>query len=47
MKLGIASWSLPWAIGVQGYPWPKQPLDCIDLLDKAVDANVSVVPDRR
>ena len=43
MKLGIASWSLPWAIGVQGYPWPKQPLDCIGLLDKAVDANVSVV----
>jgi 3-oxoisoapionate decarboxylase len=42
-KLGIASWTLPWAIGVQGYPWPQQPLGCIGLLDKAVEAGVSVV----
>ena len=42
-SLGIASWSVPWAIGVQGYPWPQRPLDCIGLLDKAVDANVAVV----
>jgi sugar phosphate isomerase/epimerase len=42
-SLGIASWSVPWAIGVQGYPWPQRPLDCIGLLDKAVEANVAVV----
>jgi sugar phosphate isomerase/epimerase len=42
-KLGIASWSVPWAIGVQGYPWPQRPLSCIGLLDKAVEGNVSVV----
>ena len=42
-KLGIASWSLPWAIGVQGYPRPERPLGCVGLLEKAVEANVAVV----
>src|SRR5271156_1365010 len=42
-KLGIASWTLPWAIGVQGYPSPPRPLGCIGLLEKAVEAKVSVV----
>jgi sugar phosphate isomerase/epimerase len=42
-KLGIASWSLPWAIGVQGYPSPQRPLGCIGLLEKAAEAKVSVV----
>jgi len=42
-KLGIGSWSLPWSIGMQGYPWPPQPLSVTDLLEKAVEANVSVV----
>jgi sugar phosphate isomerase/epimerase len=42
-KLGIASWTLPWAIGVHGYPSPQQPLGCIGLLEKAVEAEVSVV----
>ncbi len=42
-KLGIASWTLPWAIGVPGYPLPPQPLSCLGLLEKAVEANVSVV----
>ena len=42
-KLGIASWSLPWAIGVQGYPAPQRPLGCIGLLEKAAEAKVSVV----
>ena len=23
MKLGIASWSVPWSIGVKGYPQPE------------------------
>jgi 3-oxoisoapionate decarboxylase len=34
---------LPWAIGVKGYPSPERPLGCIGLLDKAVEANASVV----
>ena len=42
-KLGIASWTLPWAIGVHGYPSPQRPLGCIGLLEKAVEARVSVV----
>ena len=42
-KLGIASWTLPWAIGVHGYPSPQRPLGCIGLLEKAVEAKVSVV----
>ena len=42
-KLGIASWTLPWSIGVQGYPAPQRPLGCIGLLEKAVEAKVSVV----
>jgi sugar phosphate isomerase/epimerase len=43
MELGISSWSLPWSIGVQGYPWPPRRLDAIDLLEKAVEAKVDVV----
>jgi sugar phosphate isomerase/epimerase len=43
MELGISSWSLPWSIGVQGYPRPTKPLNVIGLLDKAVEAEVSVV----
>jgi sugar phosphate isomerase/epimerase len=43
MELGISSWSLPWSIGVQGYPRPPRPLDVIGLLEKAVEANAAVV----
>ena len=42
-NLGIGSWSLPWSIGLQGYPRPRQPLGGIGLLEKAVEANVAVV----
>jgi len=43
MQLGIASWSVPWSIGVPEYPRPRRPLDAIGLLEKAVEANVAVV----
>jgi 3-oxoisoapionate decarboxylase len=43
MKLGISSWSVPWSIGVRGYPQPARPIDAIALLDKAVQHDVSVV----
>ena len=42
MKLGISSWSFPWAIGVPGYP-PEQPLTAFGLLDRAADLGVHVV----
>ena len=43
MELGISSWTLPWSIGVKGYPQPPCPLGVMGLLDKAVEANVVVV----
>jgi sugar phosphate isomerase/epimerase len=43
MELGIASWTVPWSIGVAGYPQPARPLGAIGLLDKAVEAGVRVV----
>ncbi len=43
MELGISSWSVPWSIGVQGYPRPPRPLDFMGLLDKALEANAVVV----
>jgi sugar phosphate isomerase/epimerase len=43
MRVGIGSWTFPWAIGVSGYPAPKEPLDAIGLLQRAKDLGVSVV----
>ena len=43
MELGISTWSLPWSIGVPGYPRPPQPLIAFGLLEKAVEAKVAVV----
>jgi sugar phosphate isomerase/epimerase len=42
-KLGIGSWSVPWSIGMPGYPGPQRPLGAIGLLEKAVHANVALV----
>ena len=43
MELGISTWSLPWSIGVRGYPRPPRPLDVLDLLERALEANAAVV----
>jgi sugar phosphate isomerase/epimerase len=43
MKLGIASWTVPWAIGMPGYPKPPAPLTPTGLLDKAKALGVSIV----
>lgn len=43
MKIGISSWSYPWAIGVQGYPHPPAPLDAFGILDRAAGLEVEVV----
>jgi len=42
-RLGIGSWTFPWAIGVPGYPRPERPLDPAGLLRKAVELGVGVV----
>ena len=42
MKLGISSYTFPWAIGVPGYP-PPQPLRPLGLLQKAADLGVRVL----
>ncbi len=43
MKLGISTWSLPWSVGVPGYPQPARPLGAVDLVAKASDLGVGVL----
>jgi sugar phosphate isomerase/epimerase len=43
VEIGISSWTLPWSIGLDGYPEPPAPVGPIDLLDCAVDCGVKVV----
>lgn len=43
MRLGISSWSLPWSVGVRGYPPPRSPVDVFALVAKAADKGVEVV----
>src|SRR5262245_50481616 len=42
MRLGIASWTVPWAIGMPGYPSPP-PLTPAGLLDKAKALDVEIL----
>jgi sugar phosphate isomerase/epimerase len=43
MRLGIASWTMPWSIGVPGYPLPERPLTAVGLLDLAAEVGATVV----
>jgi len=43
MRLGISSWTYPWAIGVSGFPRPARPIRLADLLDRAAVLKVGVV----
>jgi len=43
VKLGIGSYAFAWGIGVPGYEQPETPMQCIDLLQTAVDLDVGVV----
>jgi sugar phosphate isomerase/epimerase len=43
VRLGISTWTYPWAIGVNGYPPPVRPLRLSDLLDRAAALKVQVV----
>lgn len=42
MKLGIGSYAYTWAIGVSGQ-MPDHPMDCFQLLKKAIDYQVSCI----
>jgi sugar phosphate isomerase/epimerase len=43
MRLGISSWTYPWAIGVKGFPPPVRPIRLADLLHRAAVLKVGVV----
>ncbi len=43
MRLGISSWTYPWAIGVSGFPPPSRPMRIADLLERASALKVDVV----
>jgi len=43
MRLGISSWTYPWAIGVSGFPAPTRPIKLTDLLSRASLLKVGVV----
>jgi len=43
MRLGIASWTLPWSIGVPGYPQPEHPLTAASLVELASQIGATVV----
>ncbi len=42
MKLGIGSYTYPWAVGIQGY-YPERGIGVFDILDKAVELGIKVV----
>jgi sugar phosphate isomerase/epimerase len=43
VRLGISSWTFPWAVGVNGYPQPVRPLRLSGLLDRAAALKVQVL----
>ena len=43
MKIGISSWTYPWAIGVRGHELPANPMDAFGLLERAVALEVEVL----
>ena len=43
MKLGISSYSFPWAVGVKNFPKPKKPILALDIIDFAAEQNLDVV----
>lgn len=42
MKIGLSSYTYPWAVGVPGWP-PARPLQPLELLSRAVELGVGVV----
>ncbi len=43
MRIGISSWSVPWAIGVAGHPSPARPLSPLDLLELTAETGAEVL----
>lgn len=43
MRIGISSWTYPWAIGVPGFLQPPQPMKLSGLLERAAALKVGVV----
>src|SRR3954467_3220080 len=43
VRLGISSWTYPWAIGVSGFPPPVRAIRLADLLERASQLKVGVV----
>lgn len=43
MKIGIGSWTFPWAVGVPGHPQPAKTLDPFTLLKTASNLGADVV----
>ena len=42
-RVGISSWSFPWAVGVPGYPRPAQPLTAPDLIRKTAAFGLDLI----
>ncbi|MHB1154130.1 MAG: sugar phosphate isomerase/epimerase family protein [Eubacteriales bacterium] len=43
MKIGLSSWTYGWAIGINGFEKPRNPMNLFDLLEKAIYLNVDVL----
>ena len=43
MEISLSTWSVPWAIGLPGYPAPAAPLDPVGLMDRATELGIKVV----
>ncbi len=42
-RVGVSSYTFPWACGITGYPLPSQPLSASNLVEKAAKLGVDVV----
>ncbi len=42
-RLGLSTFALGWSIGVPGYPAPQQPLNALDIIDRAHELGLSLV----
>lgn len=43
MRLGISSYTVPWAIGIPGYPVPRSPLTLLGLIEKTHELGLSLL----
>ncbi|MBN1400587.1 MAG: TIM barrel protein [Anaerolineae bacterium] len=43
MRLGLGSYACAWAIGVPGFPAPAQPMQALDLIERAAQLGLALV----